>query len=242
MLSRFSKTINSITERPRQHVAASTWSPPPRGWMCLNTDGAVATLDGRGSIGGVLCNSTSDWITGFTKNIGTTSVLHAELWSIYEGMGSGLQIRWKTLPLIKVENPQGWSWQDLFDDMTRLASSVAASTAMLAASTPAGSRASGRISVEHMEIIEEGSTVHDDKKDTAKQDIEAQNIEKPMISSRNASKSYMNLVDSSYLGSSEKVSKLMARATLFCPSFLQKTYGKERTDIEHLTVDMGKRR
>ncbi|KAE8681663.1 hypothetical protein F3Y22_tig00111311pilonHSYRG00263 [Hibiscus syriacus] len=44
-------------------MAASTWSPPPRGWMCLNTDGAVATLDGRGLIGGVLRNSTGDWIT-----------------------------------------------------------------------------------------------------------------------------------------------------------------------------------
>ncbi|KAE8691145.1 hypothetical protein F3Y22_tig00110893pilonHSYRG01320 [Hibiscus syriacus] len=66
--------------------AASTWSSPPRGWTCLNTDGAVATLDGRGSIGGVFRNSTCDWIIGFTKNIGTTSALHAELWSIYEGL------------------------------------------------------------------------------------------------------------------------------------------------------------
>ncbi|KAE8724608.1 Phosphate transporter PHO1-like protein 5 [Hibiscus syriacus] len=208
---------------------------------------------------------------------------------------------------IKVENPQGWTWQDQSDDMTRLASSVEASTAVLAATTPAGARASGRRSVEHMEIIEEGPSVHDDsdddKKDTAKQDIEAQNIEKPVvgnklkehkptplqildrvkmnntlatprstikvflnipkqsdlkfnmenlkrvenklkrafvefyqkllllksysflntlafskimkkydkISSRNASKSYMNMVDSSYLGSSEEVTKLMER-------------------------------
>ncbi|KAE8673137.1 hypothetical protein F3Y22_tig00111810pilonHSYRG00091 [Hibiscus syriacus] len=67
------------------HVTNPTWSPPPRGWMCLNTDGAVATLDGRGSIGGVIRNSNGEWITGFTKNIGTTLILHAELWSIYEG-------------------------------------------------------------------------------------------------------------------------------------------------------------
>ncbi|KAE8683537.1 hypothetical protein F3Y22_tig00111201pilonHSYRG00131 [Hibiscus syriacus] len=69
-----------------QHVTNPTWSPPPRGWMCLNTDGAVATLDGRGSIGGVIRNSNGEWITGFTKNMGTTSILHAELWSIYEGL------------------------------------------------------------------------------------------------------------------------------------------------------------
>ena len=45
---------------------------------------------------------------------------------------------------IKVENPQGWSWQDRSGDMTRLASDVAASTAALAASTPAGARASSK--------------------------------------------------------------------------------------------------
>ncbi|KAK8604348.1 hypothetical protein V6N13_099293 [Hibiscus sabdariffa] len=86
---------------------------------------------------------------------------------------------------IKVENPQGWSWQDRSIDMARLASSVAASTAALAASTPAGARTSGRRSVEHMEIIEEGQRMHDDldedKKDTAKRDIGVQNIEKSML-------------------------------------------------------------
>ncbi|KAE8666048.1 Phosphate transporter PHO1-like protein 5 [Hibiscus syriacus] len=208
---------------------------------------------------------------------------------------------------IKVENPLGWSWQDRSDDMSRLASAITASATALAASTPAGSRASGRRSVEHMEIIEEGPIVNDDsdedKKDSVKPDIEAQAIEKPVIlkrfkqhkpaplqildrvkmnntletprstikvflnapqssdlkfnrenlksienklkrafvefyrkllllksysflntlafskimkkydkiSSRNASKSYMNMVDSSYLGSSEEVTKLMER-------------------------------
>ncbi|KAE8735096.1 hypothetical protein F3Y22_tig00000477pilonHSYRG00472 [Hibiscus syriacus] len=71
---------------PIQHVTNPTWSPPPRGWMCLNMDSAVATFDGRGSIGGVIRNSNGEWIICFTKNIGTTSILHAELWSIYEGL------------------------------------------------------------------------------------------------------------------------------------------------------------
>ncbi|KAL4348871.1 hypothetical protein GQ457_17G015760 [Hibiscus cannabinus] len=88
---------------------------------------------------------------------------------------------------IKVENPQGWSWQDRSIDMARLASSVAASTAALAASIPAGARTSGRRSaeLEHMEIIEEGPSMHDDleedKKDTAKQDIGVKNNEKPVL-------------------------------------------------------------
>lgn len=45
---------------------------------------------------------------------------------------------------IKVENPQGWSWEDRSGEITRLASDVAASTAALAASTPAGARASSK--------------------------------------------------------------------------------------------------
>ncbi|KAE8715347.1 hypothetical protein F3Y22_tig00110174pilonHSYRG00091 [Hibiscus syriacus] len=57
----YETNIRNPTARPRQQRAASTWSSPPRGWTCLNTD-------------------------GFTKNIGTTSALHAELWSIYEGL------------------------------------------------------------------------------------------------------------------------------------------------------------
>ncbi|XP_039042271.1 phosphate transporter PHO1 homolog 3-like isoform X2 [Hibiscus syriacus] len=200
---------------------------------------------------------------------------------------------------IKVENPQGWSWQDRSD--------VTPSTAALAASTPAGARASGSKSAEHMAIIEKGPSEHDDsdddKKGSVKPDIEAQPIEKPVIvnkfkqhkpaplqildrvkmnntletprstikvflnapkqsglkfneenfkivenklkrafvefyqkllllksysflntlafskimkkydkiSSRNASKSYMNMVDSSYLGTSDEVTKLMER-------------------------------
>lgn len=45
---------------------------------------------------------------------------------------------------IKVENPQGWSWEERSGEMTRLATDVAASTAALAASTPAGARASSK--------------------------------------------------------------------------------------------------
>ncbi|KAE8701566.1 Phosphate transporter PHO1-like protein 5 [Hibiscus syriacus] len=198
---------------------------------------------------------------------------------------------------IKVENPQGWSWEDRSGEMTRLASDVAASTAALAASTPAGARASRR--VEHMEVIEEGPSVHEDSDDDKQDKAEVQkpvaneikgrkpaplhilnhvkmnntlatplstikgvlnvpkhtelkfnreNLKKvehqlkrafvefyqklrllksfsflntlafskimkkyDKITSRDAAKSYMNMVDNSYLGSSEEVTKLMER-------------------------------
>ncbi|XVE53190.1 hypothetical protein DITRI_Ditri02bG0183900 [Diplodiscus trichospermus] len=200
---------------------------------------------------------------------------------------------------IKVDNPQGWTWQDRSGDMTRLASAVAASTAALAASIPAGARASRR-SADHMEIIEEGPSIHNESNEN-KEDEESnvqvqkqvvnksrkppplqilnrvkmnntvatprstikgilnvpnqtelkfnrENLKKvedqlkrafvefyqklrllksygflntlafskimkkyDKITSRNAAKSYMKMVDDSYLGSSEKVNKLMER-------------------------------
>ncbi|XVF85892.1 hypothetical protein PTKIN_Ptkin17bG0154300 [Pterospermum kingtungense] len=203
---------------------------------------------------------------------------------------------------IKVENPQGWSWEDRSGDMTRLASDVAASTAALAASTPSGARASRR--VDHMEVIEEGPSIHEEsdedkenndmKENVQVQKPEANNLKgrKPTplqilnrvkmnttldtprstikgflnvpkqtglkfnrenlkkvedqlkrafvefyqklrlvksfsflntlafskimkkydkITSRNAAKPYMKMVDNSYLGSSEEVTKLMER-------------------------------
>ncbi|KAK9024182.1 hypothetical protein V6N11_004359 [Hibiscus sabdariffa] len=198
---------------------------------------------------------------------------------------------------IKVENPQGWSWEDRSGEMTRLASDVAASTAALAASTPAGARASRR--VERMEIIEEGPSIHEDSDEDKEDKVEVQkpvikqskgrkpaplqilnrvkmnntlatprstikgvlnvpnhtelkfnreNLKKvenqlkrafvefyqklrllksfsflntlafskimkkyDKITSRNAAKPYMNMVDNSYLGSSEEVTKLLER-------------------------------
>lgn len=60
---------------------------------------------------------------------------------------------------IKVENPQGWSWEDRSGEMTRLASDVAASAAAIAASSPSGVRGSRRVRdhdhEHHMEMIEE---------------------------------------------------------------------------------------
>ncbi|KAJ8760998.1 hypothetical protein K2173_022036 [Erythroxylum novogranatense] len=57
---------------------------------------------------------------------------------------------------VKVENPVGWSARST--DMTRLASDVAASTAALSATTPRGAR-SRRVHI--MDVIEEGSSAHE---------------------------------------------------------------------------------
>ncbi|KAE8721874.1 hypothetical protein F3Y22_tig00014862pilonHSYRG00016 [Hibiscus syriacus] len=65
---------------------AVLWGKPPAGWMCLNTDGAVSLSTGRGSIGGAIRDSHGVWMVGFSKNIGISSILQAELLGIYIGL------------------------------------------------------------------------------------------------------------------------------------------------------------
>ncbi|GLU00070.1 hypothetical protein SLE2022_174640 [Rubroshorea leprosula] len=82
---------------------------------------------------------------------------------------------------IKVENPQGWLWEESSGDLTRLASDVAASAAALAASTPSGARANRRVN--HMEVIEEGLTSHEhsdeDKDEKDNENSLEENVEAP---------------------------------------------------------------
>ncbi|GAU13699.1 hypothetical protein TSUD_348030 [Trifolium subterraneum] len=60
------------------------WEAPRNGWISLNTDGAVQ--HGVAGCGGVLRDYQGNWITGFSKFIGTASVFKAELWGVYAGL------------------------------------------------------------------------------------------------------------------------------------------------------------
>ncbi|KAL1202615.1 Phosphate transporter PHO1-like protein [Cardamine amara subsp. amara] len=57
---------------------------------------------------------------------------------------------------VKVENPDGWRWEERTVEITRLASDIATSAAALSASTPAGAKSIRK--QEHMEAIEEGGS------------------------------------------------------------------------------------
>ncbi|KAJ1379941.1 Ribonuclease H-like superfamily [Sesbania bispinosa] len=62
-----------------------SWSPPQHGWFTLNTDGAVSSENGA-ACGGAFRYCWSRFILGFSGNLGTCSVLHAELWGILRGL------------------------------------------------------------------------------------------------------------------------------------------------------------
>ncbi|EOA38836.1 hypothetical protein CARUB_v10011174mg [Capsella rubella] len=59
---------------------------------------------------------------------------------------------------VKVENPDGWRWEERTVEITRLASDIATSAAALSASTPARARSIKVRSQEHMEAIQEGGS------------------------------------------------------------------------------------
>ncbi|KFK43649.1 hypothetical protein AALP_AA1G154500, partial [Arabis alpina] len=59
---------------------------------------------------------------------------------------------------MKVENPQGWGWEERTVEITRLASDIATSAAALSASTPAGAKSIKVRSQVHMEAIQEGGS------------------------------------------------------------------------------------
>ncbi|KAE8716421.1 hypothetical protein F3Y22_tig00110118pilonHSYRG00048 [Hibiscus syriacus] len=75
-----------IARRQKPIIEDKGWTEPPSGWYCLNTDGAVTTVNGAGKIGGVIRNHDGGWEIGFRKNIRSSTVLQAELWGIYEGL------------------------------------------------------------------------------------------------------------------------------------------------------------
>jgi hypothetical protein len=75
---------------------------------------------------------------------------------------------------VKVENPDGWRWEERTVEMTRLASDIATSAAALSASTPAGAKSMKVRSQEHMEAIQEGGSsraglMEDDEEDEDEQ-------------------------------------------------------------------------
>lgn len=75
----------SRVERLTRTLRWVRWVPPEQGEFALNTDGAVKQSR-LASAGGLIRDSNGAWVGGFLVNIGVTSVLHAELVGVREGL------------------------------------------------------------------------------------------------------------------------------------------------------------
>ncbi|GAU45794.1 hypothetical protein TSUD_86970 [Trifolium subterraneum] len=63
------------------------WKRPQGNWVKLNSDGAYkeSCLDLAGC-GSLIRDSDGQWLTGYTRKIGTCDALHAVMWGMYEGL------------------------------------------------------------------------------------------------------------------------------------------------------------
>lgn len=70
-----------LHQNPQSHVemVGIRWEAPQEGFVALNYDGAVQPSTGMAATGGVLCDSLSHFLFGFSCNHGVCSVLQAEL-------------------------------------------------------------------------------------------------------------------------------------------------------------------
>ncbi|KAL9449909.1 hypothetical protein AB3S75_011776 [Citrus x aurantiifolia] len=66
------------------------WRAPIWPSVSLNTDGTKKG-SGQTRAGGLLCDFNGNWLMGFIVNLGTCSVLSAELW----GLLHGLRVAWE---------------------------------------------------------------------------------------------------------------------------------------------------
>ncbi|KAE8705405.1 hypothetical protein F3Y22_tig00110429pilonHSYRG01064 [Hibiscus syriacus] len=64
---------------------------PDLGWVALNNDGAVSPQTGLSLIGGINRDHSRNCLGVFHKSLGTSTILEAKLWGIYEGLRSAWQ-------------------------------------------------------------------------------------------------------------------------------------------------------
>ena len=95
------------------------WNPPPVNWAKLNTDGLVLGDPGLAGGGGVLRDSLENWIGGFSRSIGITSCVQAELRALKYGLLLALNLEISKLEIemdssVVVESLKSTSMPNVF--------------------------------------------------------------------------------------------------------------------------------
>lgn len=84
-----------LTERESnltKHISIQVyWIKSQKGWYKLNIDGAFKNGDSHSGIGGIIRNSSGDWVMGVQMKSHSKSSIHSELQALY----IGLQLTWE---------------------------------------------------------------------------------------------------------------------------------------------------
>ena len=62
------------------------WNKPPPGCYKLSTDGASLGNPGRAGGGGLIRDSSGNWVKGFSRSIGRATSMVAEFWALRDGL------------------------------------------------------------------------------------------------------------------------------------------------------------
>ncbi|KAH9718348.1 putative ribonuclease H protein [Citrus sinensis] len=91
-----------LSQQPRRKEIFIGWMPPPWPWCKLNTNGSCKHT-GAAAAGGVIRDSVGHWVSGFSMNIGESSVIMTELWGLYQGLSLAWNVGIRHL-LVEVDN------------------------------------------------------------------------------------------------------------------------------------------
>ncbi|CAN1161711.1 Putative ribonuclease H protein At1g65750 [Linum perenne] len=62
------------------------WRLGDEGWYTLNTDGSLIPTTSSAAAGGVIRDDQGRFVLAFSSNLGSCSIVRAEIWAILEGM------------------------------------------------------------------------------------------------------------------------------------------------------------
>ncbi|CAN1762528.1 Putative ribonuclease H protein At1g65750 [Linum perenne] len=80
-----SQSLSEVEDRRCETLIS--WIPSPDDWISVNTDGSVIQPAGKAAAGGVLRNSQGSFIGAFSVNLGSCSIMRAELRAAEIGLG-----------------------------------------------------------------------------------------------------------------------------------------------------------
>ncbi|KAK9991108.1 hypothetical protein SO802_026093 [Lithocarpus litseifolius] len=73
-------------------IMSVKWNKPLDGWFKLNTDGASIGNPGKAGGGGLIRDSSGNWVKGFSRSIGIGTSILAEFWALRDGLSLAVHL------------------------------------------------------------------------------------------------------------------------------------------------------